>query len=146
MRCTFKYLCIKEKREIITPTSATFIFKPIHPLWLSLIKMLPPKNFAPDIFFYSRQSNSFLLLWRNRSFKTGAWAVLKAVKIVPKIDIKSPAGSSSLHGCPHHGNHSTIVTLIRSSPTSPDPRRRPCLLSPCLVLPTRSLVPQTGWV
>jgi len=56
MRCTFKYLHIEEKGEIITPISATFIFKPIHPLWLCLIKIIPLKNFALDLLQQAKQS------------------------------------------------------------------------------------------
>lgn len=113
MRCTFKCLHIKEKGEIITPTSITFIFKSIHPLSLSLIKMLPPKNFVPDIFFIAgRTIPSSCCEGTDRSREELCWKQLK-LQPVPKIDVKNPAGSSSLHDCPRHGNRSTISTLIR---------------------------------
>lgn len=60
--------------------------------------------------YYGRQSNPFFLLFSNRSFKTGAWAVLKADKITVTSQNKCqelvPLFSTSW-------NQSTIVILVR---------------------------------
>lgn len=144
MKCILSCFHIEEKGEIITPTFTTSLFKPVHPLWLSLNQKTLHWIYS---FLAGRaiRSSCWERTDRSRQEPGLSWRQLK-LQPVPKIDIKSPAGSSSLHGCPRHGNHSTIIMLFSSSPISPDLKRRPSLLTPCLPLPPHSLVPQTGWV
>lgn len=111
MRCAFKYLHIKEKGEIITPTSSTLIFKPIHPLGLSPIKMLPPKKVYTRYIMAGRATPSSCCAKRSNSRQEPGlcWRQIK-LQSVPKINVKSSAGSLI---SPRHGNHSTIVTFAR---------------------------------